>query len=81
MVWMRAFLALTLERVSGQCHAPALERGVGGIDLCLQIEGWACTVAGLGAWKYICTAGSLFTTGLPSGIFGCKSNRRKTSTI
>jgi len=27
------------------------------------------------------TVGSRFTTGLPSRIFGCKSNRRKTSTI
>ena len=27
------------------------------------------------------TLGSHFTTGLRSGIFGCKSNRRKTSTI
>jgi len=27
------------------------------------------------------TVGSRFTTGLRSRIFGCKSNRRKTSTI
>ena len=27
------------------------------------------------------TVGSRFTTGLPSLIFGCKSNRPKTSTI
>ena len=27
------------------------------------------------------TVGSRFTTGLPSRIFGCKSKRRKTSTI
>jgi hypothetical protein len=30
---------------------------------------------------YISTVGSRFTTGLRSRIFGCKSNRRKTSTI
>jgi len=28
-----------------------------------------------------CTVGSRFTTGLRSRIFGCRSNRRKTSTI
>jgi len=27
------------------------------------------------------TVGSRFTTGLRSGIFGCKSNRHKTSTV
>ena len=30
---------------------------------------------------HICTVGSRFTTGLRPRIFGCKSNRRKTSTI
>jgi len=30
---------------------------------------------------FICTVGSRFTTGLFSLIFGCKLNRRKTSTI
>jgi len=31
--------------------------------------------------KYLNTLGFRFTTGLRSRIFGCKSNRRKTSTI
>ena len=84
MVWMRAFLTLPLERVSGQCHDPSLERvgGVrGGINRYLQVGGWAGSVAGLGAWNDMHTPGSRFTTGLRSRIFGCKSNRRKTSTI
>jgi hypothetical protein len=61
---MRTFLALPLERVSGQCHAPALEPGGGGggIKRCLQVEDWAGTVAGRGAWKDIYTVGSRFTT-------------------
>ena len=67
--------------MSGQCHDASLEQVGGGINRYLQVEGWAGTVTGLGACNDIYTVGSRFTTGLSSRIFGCKSNRRKTSTI
>jgi hypothetical protein len=55
VVWMHAFLALSLERVSDQCHARVLEPGWwgGGNNRYLQVEDWAGTIAGLGALKYI----------------------------